>query len=144
MSILSIVIILFLLLETSNVLFLYFFPETRKGNGLGVFNALKKSKSDSEVHTLIKYLINWVAGTKLIFIALLVIILIKGDESMKLFSIIVLILSISTFFWRLYPIIRKMDKNNQITPKGYSTTLALMILIFIVVFISAIAIYYLL
>lgn len=46
---------------------LYFTPGTHRGNGLGVFNAYEKSKSDSEVHSLVKYLINWVAGTKLIF-----------------------------------------------------------------------------
>ena len=71
MDILSIVILIFLLLETSNVIMLYFVPETKKGNGIGVFNAYEKSKNDPEVHALVKYLIIWVAGTKLIFIALL-------------------------------------------------------------------------
>jgi hypothetical protein len=58
MNILSIVIILFLILETLNVIMLYFTPGTRRGNGLGVFNAYEKSKSDPEVHALVKYLIN--------------------------------------------------------------------------------------
>ena len=141
MGILSIAIIAFLVLETSNVVMLYFIPGTRKGNGLGVFNAYEKSKADPEVHALVRYLIFWVAGTKLIFIALLIVVLIKGDESTILFSVIALIFSILTFFWRLYPIVRKMDKDNQITPKGYSNTLAYMIAGFVLVFSIALIIY---
>ena len=141
MTILSIVIILFLVLESSNVFFLYFFPETKKGNGLGIFNAYHASKENPEVHALVKYLVNWIAGTKLIFIALLIVILIIGDESIKLWTVLVLILTITTFFWRLYPLIRSMDKQNQLSPKGYSKTLAVMIASFVLVFISAMIIY---
>lgn len=140
MSILSIVIIVFLVLETSNVLMLYFTPGTKMGNGIGVFNAYEKSKKDPEVHKLVKYLINWVAGTKLIFIALLIVILIKGNEETILLSVIALIISIFTFFWRLYPIIRNMDKADQISPKGYSKTLGYMIAGFIIIFSVALVI----
>jgi len=142
MYILSIVIILFVILESSNILMLYFFPGTRKGNGMGVFNAYEKSKKDPEVHAMVNYLINWVAGTKLIFIALLIVILFTGNESTLLFSVVALIFSILSFFWRLFPAIRKMDINNQITPKGYSKTLGLMISVFIAVFSIALLIYY--
>ncbi len=110
MNILSIAILLFLVLEISNVIMLYFTPGTKKGNGLGVFNAYEKSKSDPEIHALIKYLVNWVAGSKLIFIALLIVIIFTADDNTIFFSVIVLILSILTFFWRLFPIIRNMDK----------------------------------
>jgi hypothetical protein len=68
MKILSIAIIAFLVLEVLNVIMLYFTPGTSRGNGLGVFNAYEKSKADPEIHALVKYLINWVAGTKIIFI----------------------------------------------------------------------------
>ena len=61
MNILSIAIIVFLVLETSNVIMLYFTPGTRMGNGMGVFDAYEKSKKDPEVHALLRYLINWVA-----------------------------------------------------------------------------------
>jgi len=80
MDILSIAIVLFLILETLNVLMLYFTPGTRRGNGLGVFNAYEKSRADEEVHALVKYLINWVAGTKIIFIAILLVILVSGSN----------------------------------------------------------------
>jgi hypothetical protein len=141
MTILSIAIALFAVLETLNVLMLYFTPGTRKGNGVGVFNAYGKSKADPEIHALITYLINWVAGTKLIFIILLVIILITGNITTKLFSIIGLILSILTFYWRLYPAIKSMDRKGYITPKGYSKTLGVMISSFIGVFSIALVLY---
>ena len=125
---------MFVFLEGSNVFILYFFPLSRKGNGVGVFNAYEKSKEIPEVHALVKYLVNWLAGKKLIFIALLLVILVKGDESTQFYSLIALILSVATFFWRLYPLIKSMDVQNQITPKGYSKTLAIMIGAFVLVF----------
>jgi len=142
MNILSIAILLFLVLETLNVIMLYFTPGTKKGNGLGVFNAYEKSKKDPEVHALVKYLINWVAGTKLIFIALLIVIILTANDNTIFFSVIALILSILTFYWRLFPAIRNMDKKNEITPIGYSKTLGMMILIFIIVFASALIFFY--
>ena len=141
MNILSIVIVIFLVLETLNVLTLYFAPGTSRGNGLGVFNAYEKSKEDEEVHALIKYLINWVAGTKIIFIALLIVILITGDNTTRLFCVIALILTILTYFWRLHPAIRAMDSQAQITPKGYSKTLSIMIISFMSIFAIAMIVY---
>ncbi|MDX2430458.1 MAG: hypothetical protein QNK35_05965 [Bacteroides sp.] len=141
MDILSIVILIFLVLETSNVLMLYFTPGTRCGNGLGVFNAYEKSKADPEVHALVKYLINWVAGTKLIFILLLIVVLFTGDSNTRILSVIALIVSIFTFFWRLYPAIRNLDHAGQITPKGYSKTLGLMIFGFIAAFALALVLH---
>jgi hypothetical protein len=121
---------------------LYFTPETKRGNGIGVFNAYEKTKSDPEVHALVRYLVNWVAGTKLIFIALLIVILITGDDTTKLFSVIALILSILSYFWRLNHIIRRMDNDGQISPKGYSKTLAIIITSFITIFALALAVYF--
>ena len=141
MNILSIAIIAFLVLETSNVFMLYFTPGTRRGNGLGVFSAYEKSKKDPEVHALVSYLINWVAGTKIIFIALLIVILITGDNTTKLYSVVALILSIFTYFWRLHPAIKNMDSQDQITPKGYSKTLGIMIIGFMATFAVAMIIY---
>jgi len=134
---------MFVVLESLNILMLYFTPGTRKGNGMGVFDAYEKSRENPEVFALVKYLINWVAGTKLIFIALLIVILITGSSTTKLFSVIALILSIFSFFWRLYPTIKKMDGDGQITPAGYSKTLAIMIASFIGVFAIALILYFL-
>jgi len=48
--------------------------------------------------------------------------------------LIALIITITSFFWRLYSPIKGMDKNYQMSPKEYSKTLAIMIVTFIRVF----------
>jgi len=141
MDILSIVLIVFLFLELLNVIILYKTPGSKRGNGLGFFKAFEKSKKDPEVYELVKYLTNWVAGTKLIFIVLLIGIIITGTDETKVFSIIALIFSIATFFSRLYPSIKKLDEEGQIIPSGYSRTLGIMIIGFILVFIIALVIF---
>ena len=137
MNILTIVIISFLVLETMNVLTLYFAPGSKLGNGIGVFKAWEGSKQYPEIHDFVKYLVNWVAGTKLIFIFLLIVILFSGDENTLLLTAVALIASILSFYWRLFPLIRKMDRESQIDPKNYSTGLGLMITGFIVIFLIA-------
>jgi len=134
---LTIVTIGFLTLEASNVIALYFFPGTKYANAIGVFKAWEKSKSDPEIHDFIKYLVNWVAGTKLIFILLLIVILIVGDEKTLVFSGFALVISIASFFWRLFPLIRKMDREGHIEPQHYSAVLGWMIGAFILVFLAA-------
>lgn len=129
----------FVLLETLNVITLYFAPDSKYGNGIGVFNAWEKSKSDPEIHSFVKYLVNWVAGTKLIFIMLLLVIIkTVTDQTALIFVSGALVLSIASFFWRLFPIIRKMDKEGQITPHNYSAALGVMITVFILFFIFGI------
>lgn len=139
MNVLTISIFIFILLESLNVLTLYFRPGSQIGNGLGVFNAWEKSKTDPEIHQFVRYLVNWVAGTKLIFIALLLVILFTAGESTLLLTMVAMIASISSFFWRLFPIIKSLDKENHITPHGYSRTLAMMIAGFISIFSVALA-----
>ena len=137
MKIITIAILAFTILEALNVIILYFVPTSKKGNGVGVFNAFEKSKEIPEVHAFIKYLINWIAGTKLIFMLLLLVIIYQGDTTTQYLSAVALIISIASFYWRLYPIIKQMDNNGELNPKGYSKTLAIMISGFILVFIIA-------
>ena len=137
MNVLTIVIIGFLILEATNVATLYFFPGSKYANGVGVFKAWEASKQYPDIHNFVKYLVNWVAGTKLIFISLLIVILFSGDENTLLLTAVALIASILSFYWRLFPLIRKMDRDSQIEPKNYSTVLGLMILGFIIVFLVA-------
>jgi len=141
MNILIVLISVFILLEGLNVALLYFHPSSTSGNAMGAFNALEKAKKDPEIYALVKYLINWVAGTKLIFIGLLVVIIFTAENNTLVFAVIALIISISTFYWRLYPAIKSMDKDNQINPKGYSKTLAIMITVFILAFITGLVIH---
>jgi len=135
---LVIVIIGFLIMESANVISLYFLPGSKFANGIGVFKAWEKSKQDPEVHDLVKYLVYWVAGTKVISILLLVVILLTAQGKSLIFAGAVMVVSIATFFWRLFPLIRKMDRSNQIEPKNYSATLGWMILGLILVFLAAV------
>jgi hypothetical protein len=137
MNIIAIAIIGFILLEATNVAALYFFPDSKYANSVGVFKAWEKSKRDPEIHDFVRYLVYWVAGTKLIFILLLLVILFTADEGTLILTAAALILSISSFFWRLSPLIRKLDREDQIDPKRYSAVLGWMILAFIVVFLVA-------
>ena len=138
MNIIKLVTIGFLLLEAANVITLYFFPGSKYANGVGVFKAWEKSKSDPAIHNFIKYLVNWVAGTKLIFILLLIVILYTANDQSLILMGIAMAVSIAAFFWRLFPLIRKMDKANEIEPKSYSVILGWMILAFISIFLIAI------
>ncbi len=137
MTLMKIVLLLFILLETSNVLALYFAPGSRKANAVGVFSAWEKSKQYPEIHDFVKYLVNWVAGTKLIFLLLLAVIILFADLNTQRMSLIVLIVATLSFFWRLFPLIRKMDKDGQVKPKNYSIVLGIMIFIIITVFTIA-------
>ncbi len=138
MNLITIVTIGFLVLEATNVVALYFFPGSKYANSVGVFNAWEKSKADPEIYNFVKYLVNWVAGTKLIFILLLIVILYSADDQTLFFSSIALVISIASFFWRLFPLIRRMDREGQIDPRKYSAVLGWMIGAFILVFLVAI------
>jgi hypothetical protein len=127
-------------MEASNIITLYFFPGSKFANGVGVFKAWEKSKQDPELHDFVSYLVNWVAGTKLIIILLLIAILLTTRGQSLVFTGIAMAVSIASFFWRLFPLIRKMDRNDQIEPKNYSATLGWMISIFIASFLAAIVI----
>ena len=138
MTFILIAIIGFLLLESTNVAVLYFFPDSKLANSVGVFKAWEKSKDDPEMHDFVKYLVSWVAGTKLIFILLLVVILLTADEQTLLLTGIALVMSIAIFFWRLYPLVRKMDRDGNLDPRNYSSVLGWMILGMIIVFSAAV------
>ena len=135
--IVKIVLITFITLETFNIFVLYFQPTFKYANGVGVFNAWERSKKDPPMYDFANYLVKWVAGSKVIFVLLLIVILVWGKDLVQIISLGALILATITFYFKLYPLIRKMDKNDQITPKGYSTVLALMILSFILAFTGA-------
>jgi hypothetical protein len=137
MNIIAIVIIAFIVLETFNVVALYFFPDSKLANSIGVFRAWEKSKLDPEIHNFVKYLVYWVAGTKLIFILLLVVILYTADQETLMLTSGALTISIATFFWRLFPLVRKMDQDDQIDPKNYSVVLGGMILVFVLALLIA-------
>ena len=128
----------FVVLESLNVITLYLFPDSKYANAIGIFNAWEKTKADPEIHAFAKYLVNWVAGTKLIFIMLLIVIIHTADEVSLIFTSVAMVFSIAPFYWRLLPILRRMDKKGQITPHNYSAALGVMITVFILFFIFGI------
>ena len=134
---LNICIAIFIVLESANILALYFNPDTRQFNGMGVFKVWAEIKDHERYGDLARYLVNWVAGTKLIFIALLIVILFFGSHQAKVISSGAMILSISSFFWRLFPLIRKIDLQGMIDPPNYHKTLAIMIVSFMGMFLVA-------
>jgi uncharacterized membrane protein len=135
MTISEIIIILFVILELSNILMLYFAPGSKYANAVGVFTSWEKSKEYPEIHDFIRYLVYWVAGSKLIFIFLLIGIIIFGEREIHHVSLIALAVATISFYWRLFPLIRIMDKQGKISPKNYSVVLGIMIFGLIVVFL---------
>jgi hypothetical protein len=140
MNLISVVIIGFIVLESTNVIALYFFPGSKYANSVGIFKAWEKSKQDPEVHDFVKYLVNWVAGTKLIFLLLLVVILLTAEAQGLFYTGVALIIAISSFFWRLFPLVRKMDREGQIDPTNYSSILGVMIAAMVLLFLVALLI----
>ena len=140
MSILSLAILIFILMESANVAILYFWPGSQLGNGVGVFHAFH-NPGNEEQRLFSAYLVNWVAGVKLIFIFLLAVILAVGTEQLRMWAVVAMILSIATYFWRLHPIIKKLDAMGCITPKGYSKALGWMIAGFLMMFAAALVVH---
>ena len=127
-------IIIFCVLEASNVIILFFAPNFKQGNGVAVFNDWHKAQEQSSMGLFTRYLAYWVAGVKLIFIALLVVVVLTGTPATHFWALIALIASIASYFWRLHPIICQLDDMGKITPKGYSQTLGRTIGFFVLMF----------
>lgn len=142
MNILQVVIIVFVVLEILNICVLYFSPFRKEGNGIGVFKTVEGIEDGSDVYKLVKYLTSWIANAKLIFVALAITIVIFGDETVQLHAALALIFSTFMFYITLYPILKKLDIEGKIEPKGYSKTLAYSILSFILIFIAGIIIHF--
>jgi hypothetical protein len=127
MTFLQVFLLVFAFIETLNVLELYFYQDKAMFNGLSIFTAWETSKQTPEVHDLIRYLLNWLAGVKLIVIGLLVVIALTAPEQTLVLVAIVLVLTVASFYWRLHPMLREMDKKGLIKPSGRSKQLALML-----------------
>jgi hypothetical protein len=68
------------------------------------------------------------------------VILVTGSQATKMYAVVALILSILSFFWRMFPAIARLDKGHEITPPGYSRTLGIMIACFVGGFVAALAV----
>jgi hypothetical protein len=68
----------------------------------------------------------------------LIVILYTADNQALILTGVALVISIASFFWRLFPLIRKMDREGRISPEKYSVVLGWMIATIILVFLVAI------
>ncbi len=141
MNVLDVAIVLFIILELANVLIIYFKPDFKYGNAVSVFKHWGNSQSDEKSRLFSKYMANWVANSKAIFVVLLFIILLFADDTTKFWVSIALIPSISLYYVSLHPIMKKLDAMDEIVPKGYSKVLLAMITSFIILFTVAIVVY---
>lgn len=137
---LVVLVSIFLVLEALNVATLYFAPGSDKGNALGVFTAWERSQADQALAPFVRYLVFWVAGSKVIFIALWLVILVVGDPSVQFWASVVMVPAIATFYWRMFPIARRLDRAGSMRPSGYATILGWMIAAFIGAFVVAIVV----
>lgn len=103
MDILSVAIIVFCIMELGNVLILYFMPDSKLGNGVAVFDNWFDAKQDENESMFAHYMAYWVAGVKLIFIFLLLVILFTGTELTKLYGVVAMILSMTLLTCTITP-----------------------------------------
>ncbi|MBT3338590.1 MAG: hypothetical protein HN855_14920 [Anaerolineae bacterium] len=99
-----------------------------KFNGACIFSSWEKSKADPEVHALIRYLVNWLAGVKMIVIALVLVLVFTASENTLILAAVALVITIASFYWRLYPMLRTADKAKQLSSRGHSKRLSMMLM----------------
>ena len=137
-------ILIFTFMELSNILIMYFKPNFKYGNSMNTFKQWYKAQNNESERLFVKYMVNWVANCKLIFLTLLIVVVLFGNEMITVFAVIATILSIGIYFVSLHPIIKRLDAMDEIQPKGYSKTLALTIGAFMIMFSLALILYFLL
>ena len=142
--ILKIAILIFLVMELSNIVILYFKPDFQYGNSMNTFKQWHAAQHKESDRLFVQYLVNWVANCKLIFLALLAVVLLVGGENITLCAVVATISSIAIYFVTLHPILAKLVTMGEIQPKGYSKTLARTIVAFIVMFSAALVLYFIL
>ena len=141
LMILKAAILIFVVMELSNILVMYFKPNFKYGNSMNTFKQWYKAQEKEPERLFVKYMVNWVANCKLIFLALLVVVVLLGNEIITVCAVMATILSIAIYFVTLHPIIKQLDEMEEIQPKGYSKTLALTIGAFMVMFSGALVLY---
>lgn len=127
MNALQVTLLVFVLIETLSMLELYFLQDKPMFNGVGIFSGWERSKADPEVHMLVRYLVNWLAGVKMIVIGLVLVLVFMVPENTKLLGAIALLITVSSFYWRLKPMLRTADMAGQVTPQGHSRRLSMMV-----------------
>jgi hypothetical protein len=136
---LRIAVIAFMALELANVAALYFAPGSTRFNAIGVVRAWAASADQPEQRELLTYLAEWVAGVKLIVLGLLGVLVWAADERLLRIAVLVMVATTASFYWRMFPRIRRMDAAGQLEPRGYARTLGWMVGSFMVGLLVALA-----
>lgn len=127
MNAIQVTLLVFVTIETLSMLELYFLQDKPMFNGVGIFSGWEKSKSDPEVHRLVRYLANWLAGVKMIVVGLVLVLVFMVPENTMLLGTIALTIAIGSFYWRLCPMLRAADAAGQVTPRGHAKRLSMMV-----------------
>lgn len=127
MNTLQVTLLVFAGIEILSVLELYFMQDRCMFNGAAMFSGWEISKEVPEVHGMVRYLVNWVAGMKLIVVGLLVVLAFTAPMQVLVYVGVALILAVASFFWRMFPIACKFDRYGFIQPKGRARVLGAMV-----------------
>ena len=127
MNAIQVTLLVFVIIESLNMLELYFLKDNPMFNGVGIFSGWEKSKADPEVHALVRYLVNWLAGVKMITISLILVLIFMVPESAALLGAVALVITVSSFYWRLCPMLRAADLVGQVSPRGHAKRLSMMV-----------------
>jgi hypothetical protein len=127
MSTIQVALFVMVIVEALSVLELYFLQDTPIFNGVAIFSGWEISKEVREVHELVRYLVNWVAGMKLIVVGLLLVLALTAPQQTLLYAGIALAAAVASFFWRMFPAICKLDREGCVNPFGRSRVLGWMV-----------------
>lgn len=127
MNAIQVSLLVFVIIETLNMLELYFMQDNCVFNGICLFSGWEKSKENPEVNGLIRYLLNWLAGMKMMVIGLVLVLIFTAPRQTLFLAAISMVITIGSFYWRMYPIICKADDAGQIKLKGRSRMLGTMV-----------------
>ena len=128
MNAIQVSMLVFAGVEVLNILELYFMQDRCMFNGVPIFRVWERAQHDPEIHQLTDYLVNWIAGVKMIGIGLILVVVFTAPFQTQVWAAIALILTISAFYWRMFPTMRASDNAGMIQPAGRSTTLGWMVL----------------
>ena len=118
---------IFIVIETLNILELYFDQDRDVFHGVSFFTGWEKSKENEECNLLLQYFVNWVAGIKLIVVMVLGVLIFMASDQVLIGVAIVLVVAIASFYWRMWPLLVKMNRKGYIIPGNRSTQLMVML-----------------
>ena len=141
MTAIQVTLLVIMTVEVLSVLELYFMQDRCVFNGVAMFKVCAAARKDPELFGLIRYLVNWVAGVKLIGIGLMGVIVFTAPENLLIYAAVAMVLAIASFFWRMFPMSRQFDDAGMIEPQGRSRMLGWMVVGLEVMLVASIGIH---